>query len=190
MTREELIISLVEGYTKDVLTYDLSQHRPRPHQRFRFNNAARRAKEKAREVFRNKPKGRYDTQPISVSKYMPKGVKRRVPGISLSKSYRQQVKTSSARRTSPSVRQQRGRKAVLAAAGVAGVGMAAHKLYKQLQKYKKEMREALIDCLVESNLGDFSVAPTAAVDASLTHKEQRDRYWEIKNRKKIRKMTI
>jgi hypothetical protein len=44
--------------------------------------------------------------------------------------------------------------------------------------------------VVEGDLGDFAVAPTAAVDASPIHKEQRDRYWMIKNRKKIKNMIV
>lgn len=183
MTRNETIDALIEGYIKDVLTYDLSKHHPRPHERFRFNNAARKAKVKAREVFRNKPKGKYDTQPIDVSKYVSKAKARRAPGIKVPKGYHPKLKMSSARRKGPTARQQKGRKAVLGAAAAIGAGIVAHKAYKYHKaKKKREMRE--------NDLGNFSVAPTAAVDASPIHKEQRDRYWMIKNRKKIKNMTV
>lgn len=188
MTREELTKAIVEGFIKDVLTHDLSSEHPRPHQGYRFNNAARKAKEKAREVFRNKAKGKHDTQPINVSKVVSKA--RRAPRFKPPKGYQHTIKTSSARRPGPTIRQQRGRKAVLGTAAVIGTGIVAHKLYKRRQQKKKEMREALIERLVEYNAGNFLVSPAAAPEAISNHKEQRDRYWEIKNRKRMKSMKV
>jgi len=136
--------ALAEGFVKDVLTYDLSQHHARPHRRFRFNNAAK-AKEAARKaVFRNNP---YKTQPIKVAKELLKT--QPIKTLAKKGSY----KLSTARRPGPTVRQRRGRAAVLGIAGATGAGIAAHKLYKK-HKERKQMltREDIIEAIVNEGM--------------------------------------
>ncbi len=142
MNRDTIISGIIEktlseGYVKDVLTYDVGKHHPRPGQQYRFNNKKRGY---GKPMGRHKPKSFY-----------PKARK----GGS--------VKTSSAARTGPKPSKGKtsfGKKAAVTAAVVAAP-YVIHKAHKALRtrmgvermlrkadkkpKDKKKLKEAIVE---------------------------------------------